>query len=171
MVSSHQYKRSPPPRASDSSQDAQWNLQLDVRACRKSSWHYCAWWRGSTRQDNADDFSEVPCHAGGTCCALRNLTCCSIGKAKFIESGGIEVFLDAVTTHSDSAFLCQQACWALLSIASDSKENTRLLVILGGGAAVAKVSTKWRDDGSVQTQVRAWANLIASEMQALTSDE
>ena len=107
----------------------------------------------------------------GACCALRNLTCCSIGKAKFIESGGIEVFLDAVTTHSDSAFLCQQACWALLSIASDSKENTRLLVILGGGAAVAKVSTKWRDDGSVQTQVRAWANLIASEMQALTSDE
>jgi hypothetical protein len=106
-----------------------------------------------------------------TCDALHNLTCCSIGKAKAIESRGIEVLLYAVSTHLDSLCLCQQACWALLSIASGSKENTRLLIILGGGAAVAKVSIKWRDDGSVQTQVRALANLIASEMQALAADE
>jgi hypothetical protein len=89
----------------------------------------------------------------GACYALHNLTCCSIGKAKAIKSGGIEVLLDAVTTHLDSVCLCQQAFWALLSIASDSKENTRLLIILGGGAAVAKVSIKWRDDGNVQTKL------------------
>jgi hypothetical protein len=87
------------------------------------------------------------------------------------ESCGFGVLLDAATSHLDSAFHCQQACWALLSIASDSNEITPLLIILGGGAAVAKVSIKWRDDGNVQTQVRGLGNLIASEMQALAADE
>jgi hypothetical protein len=115
-------------------------------------------------------FPKCPALQEGACCALHNLTCCSIGKAKAVESGGIGVLLAAVTAHLDSAFLCQQACWALLSIASDSKENAQLLIILGGGAAVAKVSIKWRDDGTVQTQVRSLANLIASEMQALAAE-
>jgi hypothetical protein len=72
------------------------------------------------------------------CCALCNLTCCSIGKTKIIESGGIEVVLAAVRNNLYSAFLCQQACWVLLNIASVSKDNTWLLISLGGGAAVAK---------------------------------
>jgi hypothetical protein len=105
------------------------------------------------------------------CCGLRHLTYCSIGKAKCIESCGIEVLLDAITTHLDSEFLCQQACGALLSIASDSKEITCLLIILGGGAAVAKVSIKWRDDGNVFSPVRSLANLVASEMHALAAIE
>jgi hypothetical protein len=99
------------------------------------------------------------------------LTCCSIGKAEVIESDGIVVLVAVITNHLDSAFLCLQACWALLSIASDSKEKTQLLIILGGGAAVAKVSIKWRDDGNVQTQVRRLTNLIASELQALAATE
>jgi hypothetical protein len=38
------------------------------------------------------------------CDALRNLACCRIGKAKTVESGGIEVLLAAVTTHLSSRF-------------------------------------------------------------------
>jgi hypothetical protein len=105
------------------------------------------------------------------CDALRNLAYCSIGKAKAIESGGMEVLLAAVTTHLGCAIICQKACWALFNMAFDSKENTWLLISLGGGAAVAKVSTQWPDDGSVQTKVRGLANLIASEMKALAADE
>jgi hypothetical protein len=101
------------------------------------------------------------------CRALRNLTRCSIGKTKAIESGGIEVVLAAVRNHLDSATLCRKACRALSSIVSDSKENTWLLISLGGRAAVDKVSTKWPDDDNVQIQVRGLNGSIASEMKAL----
>jgi hypothetical protein len=47
------------------------------------------------------------------CCALRNLVGCSIGKAKAIESGGIEVLLAAVNNHLDSVYVFVDACWAL----------------------------------------------------------
>jgi hypothetical protein len=47
------------------------------------------------------------CHAlqSRVCCAPRNLVGCSIGKAKAIESGGIEVLLVVVNNHLDYAYL------------------------------------------------------------------
>jgi hypothetical protein len=98
------------------------------------------------------------------CAALRNLTTCSIGKTKAIESGGIEALLAAVTTHLGSAILCLSACSALVTIASHSKQNTGLFISLGGTAAVAKVRIEWPVNKDVQTQVRTLANLIASEV-------
>jgi hypothetical protein len=108
------------------------------------------------------------------CGVLRNLAYCNIGKAKAIESGGIciEVLLAAVNNHLGSAIICQIACWALVNIASGSnKENTGLLISLGGGAAVAKVRTKWPDNNDIQTYVRALAKLIIAEMKAWADDE
>jgi hypothetical protein len=49
---------------------------------------------------------------------------------------------------------------------SGSKENTKLLMSLGGGAAVAKVSTKWPDYKDVQLRMRKLANLIGAETNA-----
>jgi hypothetical protein len=100
------------------------------------------------------------------CGALRNLACYSIGKKKALESGGIEVLLATVTNHLDSAKICEHACWALYNIVKDSKENTELLISLGGGAAVAKVRTKSPDKTGVQTPVRHLASLIVAEMKA-----
>jgi hypothetical protein len=93
----------------------------------------------------------------------------SIGKTKAIEAGGIEVLLAAVTTHLNSANVCEHACWALHDIASNIKENVWQLISLGGGAAVAKVRTKWPDNNDVQIQVRKLADLIGAEMTALAN--
>jgi hypothetical protein len=54
------------------------------------------------------------------CCALRNLVGCSIGKAKAIESGGIEVLLAAVNNHLVSADVCVDACLALAREQNDN---------------------------------------------------
>jgi hypothetical protein len=45
-----------------------------------------------------------------------------------------------------------------------SRENTGLLISFGGGAAVAKVRTKWPDNDDIQRSVRSLADLIVSEM-------
>jgi hypothetical protein len=102
----------------------------------------------------------------GACAVLRNLACCSIGKAKAIESGGIEALIAAVNNHLGSALVSQKACSGLVNIVRGSKENTGLLITLGGGAAVAKVRTKWPNDDNLQTKVRRLAHLIAAEMKA-----
>jgi hypothetical protein len=67
--------------------------------------------------------------------------------------------------------LCESACSALFNVASDSKENTGLLISLGGGAIIAKVRTKWPYNNDIQTQVHKLANLIASEMKAWVDEE
>jgi hypothetical protein len=95
------------------------------------------------------------------CATLTNLACCSVGIAKAIESGGIEVLLAAINNHLNSSFICERACSVLVRIVSDSKENTGRLIILGGGAAVAKVIRKWPE-----SQVRQLSDLIGSEMKA-----
>jgi hypothetical protein len=104
------------------------------------------------------------------CQALRNLACNSVtGKANAIEAGGIEVILAAINNHLGSSFICRNACWALRNMVHDSKENTRLRISLGGGAAVYKVRNKWPDDESVQMQVQKLVDLIALEWKALAS--
>jgi hypothetical protein len=104
--------------------------------------------------------------------SLRNLTyMSSIVKTKAIESGGIEVLLAAVNNHLDSSIVCKHACWALFNIVDGSKENTGLLISLGGAAAVAKVRSKWPDNNDVQTPVRKLANLFVAEMKAWADDE
>jgi hypothetical protein len=103
-------------------------------------------------------------HACGT---LVNLAFCNIGKAKVIESGGIEVILAAITNHLNSSFICKRACKVLVKITSYSKENTRRLITLGGGAAVEKVRTKWPDNNDIQTQVRELLKCFAVEWKAM----
>jgi hypothetical protein len=84
----------------------------------------------------------------------------------------MEVILVAVNNHLVvSAILCQKACWALLNIVRDSKENAGLLIALGGGAAVAKIRTQWPDSDDVRYHVRRLANSIASEMDTWADDE
>jgi hypothetical protein len=51
-----------------------------------------------------------------------------------------------------------------VSIVRGSKEYTGFLITSGGGAAIAKVKTKWPDHGKVQTAVKRVTQLIAKEM-------
>jgi hypothetical protein len=105
------------------------------------------------------------------CGALTNLTSCSIGKANAIECGGIEVVIAAVKNHLDSVLVCQNACRTLVNIVNGSKENTDLLITLGGTTVVAKVRTKWLGTDLVKIQVRMLAKLIASEVNAWADEE
>jgi hypothetical protein len=105
------------------------------------------------------------------CVLLCDLTCCSIGTASATEVGGIEVLLAAVNNHLGSALLCHHACWALRNIMEGSKENTKLLISLGGGAAVDKVSTQWPDNNDVKLHVRSLASLFAAEWKARVDEE
>jgi hypothetical protein len=98
------------------------------------------------------------------CGALGNLASNSAGKAKAIKCGGIEVLLAAVNNHLGSAKLCERVCWALMNVVMNSKENVGLLITLGGGAAAAKVRTKWPNNNDLQTQVRRMKTLIVAEM-------
>jgi hypothetical protein len=51
------------------------------------------------------------------------------------------------------------------------KENTGLLIRLGGAKAVAKVRTKWPDNNDVQARVRLLANSIITEMKTWVDEE
>jgi hypothetical protein len=82
------------------------------------------------------------------------------------DSGGIECLLAAINHHSGSAILFQIAYSALMF--HDSKEKTKLLTSLGGGA---KVRSKWPDDSSVQSEVRHLANAIVAEMKSWVGGE
>jgi hypothetical protein len=106
----------------------------------------------------------------GACGALDNLTCSSIGKKKAIESGGLQLIIAAVNNHLGSAYMCQTGCWALHNIVNGSKENTELLISLGGGAAVAKVRRKWPNNDLIQTLVRKLARLFALEWKACANE-
>jgi hypothetical protein len=54
-------------------------------------------------------------------------------------------------------------CGALADIVTGSKENTVLLISLGGAAVVADVTAKWPDNNKVQSRLRRLATLIAAE--------
>jgi hypothetical protein len=76
----------------------------------------------------------------------------------------MEVLLAAANSHLDSTRVCDNACWALSNIVDENKENTRLLISLGGAAAVSKVREEWPDDDAVQTKVQRLIKIIATEM-------
>jgi hypothetical protein len=105
------------------------------------------------------------------CTAVLNLACCSMGTEIAVKSGGIEVLLAAINNHLSNAKICDLAFEALRNIASGSKENTELLITLGGGAAVAKVRRKWPDNDEIQTQVRKLVKLFAAEWKAWDDED
>jgi hypothetical protein len=106
------------------------------------------------------------------CILVHNLACCSIGKKRIVDADEMEVFLAAINNHLNSAILCNYACIALCNITEkESKENTGLLISLGGATAVAKVRSKWRNNDLILTRVRKLANLIASEMKTWADEE
>jgi hypothetical protein len=101
------------------------------------------------------------------CYALQNVMCKGVtGKKKVVENGGIEVLIAGINNHLGSAILCEGACMALFNFVYGSKENTCLIISLGGGAAVAKIRTKWPDNNDLQYWVQKLAKLIASEMKS-----
>jgi hypothetical protein len=70
-----------------------------------------------------------------------------------------------------SAILCLRTYKALGNIVFDSKENTELLISLGGATTVAKVRTNWPDNNDVQAQVRMLANLIVAVMKTWADEK
>ncbi len=105
------------------------------------------------------------------CLVLGNLALCNLGKKKAVKSCGLKGLLAAVNNHLSSATVSQKACSALCNIVRGSKENTGLLITLGGGAAVAKVRRKWPDNNDIQKRVRLLANCFASEWKACADEE
>jgi hypothetical protein len=98
------------------------------------------------------------------CFALRNLASCNLDKKKSVETGAMEVLVAAVNNHLNSADVCRFGCWALSNIVMESKENTELLISLGGAAAVSNVRKEWLDNDNIQIQVQSPAKLIGAEI-------
>lgn len=105
------------------------------------------------------------------CVVLGSLNLCNIGKIRVVETGGIEVLLAAVNNHMDCFVICERVYWVLSNIAAGSKENTGMLISLGGATALAKVRTKWPDNEHIQTHVRKLADLIAAEVKTWGNEE
>jgi hypothetical protein len=98
------------------------------------------------------------------CAVLGNMSFCNLGEKKAVASGGLQLLLAAVNNHLDSSNVCEYACSALYNIIAESKEHTELLIILGGGAAIAKVRKEWPSEEDVQSEVQRLAKLLAAEM-------
>jgi hypothetical protein len=98
------------------------------------------------------------------CFALRKLARCKIGKNAAIEAGAMQALLLAINVHLGSKGTCGYALYALVNMIKESKENTKLLISLGGAAAVVKVKTKWQDDTMVDPPLRQLAPLLAEEL-------
>jgi hypothetical protein len=105
------------------------------------------------------------------CAVLCNLVGCNLGKTKAVASDGLQLLLAAVNNHLDSSNVCEYACSALYNIIAESKEDTELLISLGGATAVAKVRKKWPDDEVVQIEVRDLAKLIGKMMNSWADEE
>jgi hypothetical protein len=88
-----------------------------------------------------------------------------------VELGAIELLLDAVNNHMGSAYIREYACSVLSNIVEESKEQTVLLIELGGGAAVAKVRKEWLVNNEVQTEVRSLTKLLAAEMNSWVDED
>jgi hypothetical protein len=113
------------------------------------------------------------CHdlQDAACDALGKLVECNLGKKNAVVSGGLQLLLVAVDNHLNSATVCEYACWTLSNIVEESKENTRLLINLGGAAAVAKVRQEWLEDDDVRTVVRRLAKSIGTEINSWADEE
>jgi hypothetical protein len=98
------------------------------------------------------------------CFAIRKLALCKIGKNAAVEAGAMQVLLLAIHDHLACKQTCEYALYALVNIVRDSKENTKLLISLGGAAAVVKVKSKWQDGTDVYPPLRQLAQLLAEEL-------
>jgi hypothetical protein len=65
------------------------------------------------------------------CNTLYNLTCCTIGKKKAVESNAMQVLLDAVHNHQEHAQLCERALFSMQHIIKGNKERTKLFLASG----------------------------------------
>jgi hypothetical protein len=105
------------------------------------------------------------------CASLCNLTCCSLGKKKALEAGGITVLIAAVTKHTDSSLVCQHACDTLENIIDGNMEHTRVFMNAGGVAALSKVRNKWPENKRIQASVLGLSKLIRKEMKSWIYEE
>jgi hypothetical protein len=118
-----------------------------------------------------ETFPKCQALQGHACAVLGSLVDCSIGRKKAVASGGFQLLLAAVNNHLDSANLCEYACYDLSNMIEENKEQTKLLIKLGGASAIAKVKEEWPDDDDVQEQVQRLAKLIGTEMNSWADEE
>jgi hypothetical protein len=109
---------------------------------------------------NCEDLQTLACYS------LRMLAQCKIGKITAVEAGAMQVLLVAINDYlGRSANTCGHALYALVNLVKESKENTELLISLGGAAAVVKVKKfKWGYDSGVQPPLRNLATLLTEEI-------
>lgn len=105
------------------------------------------------------------------CAALCNLTCCSIGKKKALEAGGITALIAAVTNNTDSALICQHACDTLENMIDGSMEQTKVFMNAGGVAVLSKVRELWPVNKRIQASVLGLSKLIRKEMKSWMNEE
>jgi hypothetical protein len=105
------------------------------------------------------------------CASLCNLTCCSIGKKKALEAGGITALIAAVTKHTDSSLVCQHACDTLENMIDGSLEQTKVFMNAGGVAALSKVRDAWPENKRIQASVLGLSKLIRKEMKSWMNEE
>ncbi len=104
------------------------------------------------------------------CCVLGNLLFCRIGQKKALESGAMEVVLDALDNHMDADTVCAHACFTLHRMVAASKENTQRFICNGGVTTVASVRKEWQHDemSQVHEAVRKLMEPVVKELSCWT---
>jgi hypothetical protein len=115
-------------------------------------------------------FSNCPKLQDTACCVLGNLLFCSIGQKKALESGAMEVALDALDTHLDTDTVCANACFTLHRMLAASKETTERFISNGGVTTVASVRLEWQHDdmSPVHEAVRKLMEPVVKELSCWT---
>lgn len=90
------------------------------------------------------------------CTSITNLTHNSLeNRSRFLESGGVTLFVEIMDRFQDSAKYQRQACWAILTLCG-SDEACKSVVASGGDSAVVNSMLRHRNDAGVQ-QFGCWA--------------
>lgn len=85
------------------------------------------------------------------CGVLRNLTACNADFQEAVASrGGLQVVIDAMGHHAESADVQRAGCWALFCSCVHNSELQKVVEAHGGVKACLKALQDHRDDARVQ---------------------
>jgi hypothetical protein len=103
------------------------------------------------------DISQAPNTTGRALIVILNLACCSIGKQKVIETGGIEVLLAAINNHLKSDNLASSMHCSVQHDPEKKREEEKYQTVdQSGRCHRCHVSKEWPNGSMGETSQVDW---------------